>query len=74
MNLYTILTTYLFDTFAYSFCVWDYNLTYCVPVDPNIVVLIVVWHVALCCAVVDVPCLCSCILAIVVVTVTWITN
>ena len=32
MNLYTILTTYLFDAFTYSFCVWYYNLTYCVLV------------------------------------------
>ena len=57
MNLYTILTTYLFDAFAYSFCVWDYNLTYCVVVDPNIAVLISVWPVVLCCTVVIVSCL-----------------
>ena len=69
MNLYTILTTYLFDAFAYSFCVWDYNLTYCVFVDPNGAVLIVVWLFVLCCAAVFVPCLCSCVLTIIVVVI-----
>ena len=29
MNLYAILTTYLFDTFSYYFCVRDDNLSYC---------------------------------------------
>ena len=29
VNLYAILTTYLFDTFSYSCCVRDDNLSYC---------------------------------------------
>ena len=29
VNLYIILTTYLFDTFGYSFCIWYDYLCYC---------------------------------------------
>ena len=72
MNLYTILTTYLFDAFAYSFCVWYYNLIYCVFDGPSIAVLAGTWPVILCCVAVIIHGLCSCILTVVVVVVTWI--
>ena len=59
MNLYTILTTYMFNIFCNSFCVRDDNLSYCGLVSMYgcglIVVLIVV---VVCWAVTVVPCVC----------------
>ena len=67
VNLYAILTTYLFDTFGYSFCVRDDNLSYCSFVALSscglIVVLIVVVAIGLTGMVV--PCLCGWRLAVV---------
>ena len=67
VNLYAILTTYLFDTFGYSFCVRDDNLSYCSFVALSscglIVILIVVVAIGLTGMVV--PCLCGWRLAVV---------
>ena len=60
VNLYTILTTYLFDTFGYSFCIgYDY-LSYCGLVTTSGCVGTVVLTVVVCWTVVVVPCLCNC--------------
>ena len=72
VNLYTILTTCLFDTFSYSFCVRDDNLSYISFVALSscgfIVVLIVVVAIGL--TGVVIPCLCG--WRLVVVIVVWI--
>ena len=41
VNLYTILTAYLFNTFCCSFCVWDDYLSYCGLICLSIVGLVV---------------------------------
>ena len=72
VNLYTILTTYLFNTFHNSFCVgYDY-LSYCGLVSTSGCNRIVIFSVVLCLAAVLVPSLCSCALIVVVVVVAWI--
>ena len=55
MHLYGILTTYLFDAFGYSLCVWNDNLSYCGLVSPVVAVWIVSWTAVVCCAVVPIP-------------------
>ena len=69
VNLYAILTTYLFDTFGYSFCVRDDNLSYCSFVALSscglIVILTVVAAIGLTGMVV--PCLLGWRLAVVIV-------
>ena len=68
MNLYTILTTYVFNTFHNSFCVRDDNLSYCGLVSISgcgwIAVLIVV---VVCLAVTVVSHVCSLSLGVVIV-------
>ena len=67
VNLYAILTAYLFDTFGYSFCVRDDNLSYCNFVALSscglIVILVVVVAIGLTGMIV--PCLCGWRLAVI---------
>ena len=55
VNLYTILTTYLFDAFGYSLCIWYDNLTYCGLVTTTGPAGIVVCTAVVCCTVVVLP-------------------
>ena len=66
VNLYAIPTTYLFDTFGYSFCVRDDNLSYCsfVPFSSCGLIAVLIVVVAIGLTGMIVPCLCSWRLAV----------
>ena len=71
--LYTILTMYLFNTFGYSFCVWDGCLSYCGLVSLSVaswivglVVVVYITIIVVACIVVVDWIVVACILPVVV--------
>ena len=71
VNLYAILTTYLFYTFSCSFCIWYNNLSYFGFVATVGAVMIVVWPAVVCCTVDVVLWLCSYGWVVVLSWISW---